>query len=124
MAGMNLVPADGAILGQILQESHGIWCDGLTPHAYSQFNAAQLKTPWGARNLRRFALLDDENRLLSSAKRYHLRARVDGRVMDAVGIGAVFTPEPQRGRHYAPDIIERLIDGARAEGAELAVLFT
>ena len=124
MAGMKLVPADGPILRQILHESHGIWCDGLTPHAYGQFNAAQLKTPWGSRNLRRLALLDEEDRLLTSAKRYRLRIRVDGRVVEAVGIGAVFTPEPQRGNGYAPIIIERLIDDAKAQGAEIAVLFT
>lgn len=124
MAGMKLVPADGPILRQILHESHGIWCDGLTPHAYGQFNAAQLKTPWGSRNLRRFALLDDEDRLLTSAKRYRLRVRIDGRLVDAVGIGAVFTPEPQRGKGHAPVIIERLIEDAKAQGAELAVLFT
>jgi len=49
---------------------------------------------------------------------------VDGRVLDAVGIGAVFTPEPERRKGYAPIIIERLIDDAKVHGAEIAVLFT
>src|SRR5688500_1096391 len=119
MAGMKLVPADGPILRQILHEPHGIWCDRLSPHAYGQYNAAQLKTTCGNANLRRFALLDDRDRLLTSAKRYRLRIRLDGRVVDAVGIGAVFTPEPLRGKGYAPIIIERLIDDAQVQGAEL-----
>lgn len=121
---MKLVPAAGPLLQQILHESHGIWCDGLAPHAYGQFNAAQLGTPWGARHLHRFALVDDAGLLLTSAKRYDLRVRIDGRTTAAVGIGAVFTPQMQRGRGYAPAIIEQLITSAKAEGAELAILFT
>jgi GNAT superfamily N-acetyltransferase len=121
---MKLVPADGAILGQILHESHPIWCDGLSPHAYAQFNAAQLRTPWGSRHLTRCALVDVEGHLLTSAKRYHLQVKIDDRMVRAVGIGAVFTPASQRGNGYAPAIIERILDAARDEGAELAVLFT
>lgn len=121
---MKLVPADGPLLGQILDESHGIWADGLTPRGYAQFNAAQLRTPWGALRLRRVALVDDHGQLLSSAKRYLLRVRIDGQTCDAVGIGAVYTPQAQRGRGYARIIIEQLVDEARASGAALAMLFT
>lgn len=121
---MQLVPADGAILGQILHESHPIWCDGLTPQAYAQFNAAQLRTPWGARHLARCAMVDDGGRLLTSAKRYQLRVMIDGRPVNAVGIGAVFTPASQRGQGYAPAIIARILEAAQREGAELALLFT
>lgn len=124
MAAMKLVSADGPILRQILEESHGIWADGLVPKAYAQYNAAQLRTPWGARSLRRMALIDDRGFLLTSAKRYQLRIRIDGRIVDALGIGAVFTPERQRGNGYARAIIQRLIDDAAGAGAELAVLFT
>ena len=121
---MKLVPADGPILGQILDESHAIWSDGLTPRGYAQYNAAQLRTPWGSRHLRRLALLDGHGKLLSSAKRYQLRVTIDGRAVDAVGIGAVYTPGAQRGRGYARRIIEQIVDAARAEGASLALLFT
>ena len=121
---MQLVPADGALLQQILDESHGIWSDGLSLRGYAQYNAAQRRTAWGARHLRRVALVDDHRNLLSSAKCYDLRIRLDGQTRAAVGIGAVYTPIRQRGQGYAPAIIERLIESARAEGAELAVLFT
>ena len=124
MAGMRLVVADGPFLDQILAESHGIWADGLSKKAYLKYNLAQLRTPWGARHLRRFALVDDAGSVLTSAKRYDLRARVEDREVAAVGIGAVFTPRAHRGCGHAAAIITRLIDDAMREGAELAILFS
>jgi predicted N-acetyltransferase YhbS len=121
---MRLVVADGAILDQILAESHGIWADGLTKKAYLQYNLAQLRTPWGARYLRRYALVDEAGAVLTSAKRYDLRARVDGREVTAAGIGAVYTPRARRGRGHAAAIVTRLIEDAAREGAELAILFS
>jgi hypothetical protein len=120
---MRLVPAEGRILDEILSESHAIWSDGLTREAYAKYNAAQMRTPWGSRHLRRFALVDGAN-VLASAKRYTFTARVDGKDVRAVGIGAVFTPERQRGRGHARDIIDRLIADAAADGAAIAVLFS
>src|SRR5687767_10701462 len=124
MAGMKLVVATGRILEQILDESWDIWSDGMTRRAYGQFNLAQIRTPWGATRLCRYALLDDEGQLLTSAKRYGFRVRLDDREIEAVGIGAVYTPRPHRGRGHAPLIINRLVENAAAEGAELAVLFS
>jgi hypothetical protein len=121
---MELVPAAGPLLCQILDESHGIWSDGLTPAAYARYNASQLRTSWGGRHLRRLALRDAEGQLLSSAKQYALRVTLNGRQHDAVGIGAVFTPAHQRCRGYGRAIIERIIDDARTGGAALALLFT
>src|SRR5687768_4704854 len=78
MARMRLIPAAGAVLEQILTESHEIWSDGLSLKAYGRFNAAQMRTAWGERHLRRLALVDDAGHLLSSAKRYDFTARLDG----------------------------------------------
>ncbi|CAN5869547.1 hypothetical protein BH18ACI5_BH18ACI5_08490 [soil metagenome] len=124
MAGMRLVVAEGEVLEQILGESHGIWADGLTLRSYRQYNLAQLRTAWGARHLQRYALLDGSGAVLTSAKSYELRARVDGREVDAVGIGAVYTPAQQRGRGHAATIINRLVSDAASRGAELAILFS
>lgn len=121
---MNLVRAEGAVLQQILDASHPIWADGLSPASYARFNQAQMRTPWGSRRLGRYALLDDSGRLLTSAKRYGFTLQVDGQRIEAVGIGAVFTPEEERGNGYAPLIIHRIVDAARREGAELALLFS
>ena len=121
---MQLVRAEGVVLQQILEATHPLWADGLSPHAYARYNDAQMRTPWGKDRLRRYALVDEAGRLLSTAKRYDLAVRLDGREIEAVGLAAVFTPLEERGNGYAPVIIERLIDAARADGAELAILFS
>jgi GNAT superfamily N-acetyltransferase len=121
---MKLVPAERDVLERILDQTHAIWSDRLSRPAYARYNAAQLLTPWGARHLRRYALLDHRGRILSSAKRYQLLVSLDGREMSAVGLGAVFTPVDMRGRGYARAIVERLVDDAARSGAELALLFS
>lgn len=121
---MRLILAEGAVLEQILDESHSIWSDGLTRQAYGRYNAAQVRTAWGSRHLRRFALVGDGNTVLSSAKRYDLDARLDGRDLKVVGIGAVYTPQDNRGQGYARCMVEELMLAAADEGADLAVLFS
>lgn len=121
---MALIPAEGAALEQILRESHDIWSDGLTRQAYERFNAAQTRTAWGSRRLRRFALLGDAGDVLSSAKRYDFDARLDGRDISVVGIGAVFTPEEARGQGHARRMVHELTSAAANEGADLALLFS
>lgn len=121
---MRLIPAEGPTLERILTESYAIWSDGLTREAYAKYNAAQLRTPWGARHLRRVALVDDGGDVLSSAKRYDVTVRIDGESLRTVGIGAVYTPERHRGRGYARETIERLTRDAAKDGAALALLFS
>jgi len=105
---MNVVPAQGVLLDQILDHTFEVWHEGLSRAAYARWNAAQLKTPWGREHLHRWALVDDSGRLLATAKRYRYDARLDGRDGWMAGIGAVFTPPEQRGRGYASELIERL----------------
>ena len=121
---MQLVPAEGAILDQILDETHEIWSDRLSRSAYARYNAAQVRTPWGARHLRRFALVDAGGRILSSAKRYDLCATLDGQEVRVIGFGAVFTPAAMRGRGYAREILERMVTDAARQGVQLAILFS
>jgi predicted N-acetyltransferase YhbS len=120
---MQIVPARDAILEQILDETWRVWSDGLTRDAYARYNDAQMKTPWGRQFLDRVALVDD-GRVLSSAKRYLMRARLDGREIRVLGIGAVFTPPALRSRGSAAALIERLIDKARSDGVDGALLFS
>ena len=88
---MKIVSADGSLLDQILSLTFDIWNEGLSPRAYTQWYAAQRRTPWGRAHLQRFALVDDAGRLLSTAKRYRFRVRIDGRDGWMSGLGAVFT---------------------------------
>jgi predicted N-acetyltransferase YhbS len=121
---MKLVPAVGPALEHVLDSSHDLWSDGLSRRAYERYNATQLATPWGSQHLRRVALVGDDGDVLSSAKQYDLRARLDGREIAVVGIGAVFTPPAVRGRGHARELVERVLASASARGAELALLFS
>ncbi len=118
-----VVPAEGRLLEQILDASHDLWSDGLTRSAYARYFAAQLRTPWGERHLRRFALVEGDE-VLASAKVYDLTVSLDGRGVRTAGIGAVFTQPAVRGRGHADQLIERLIDRAAAEGCGLSLLFS
>jgi len=121
---MQLVTAEGPILEEILDATYPLWNEGLTRDAYGRWNAAQLRTTWGADHLRRFALLDDHGRWVATAKRYLWPIRLDG--VDAVmcGVGAVFTRPGERGHGYAAMIIQLLIEQSRGEGAAVAGLFS
>jgi GNAT superfamily N-acetyltransferase len=119
----NLVEADGPILDRILDDTYSIWNDGLTRHAYGRLYAAQLGTPWGKAHLRRLALVEG-GEVLASAKLYRFDAVLDGGPIQVAGIGAVFTSPASRGRGAARDLIERLLDRAAADGADLALLFS
>ena len=120
---LQLVPATGLILDRILDDTFPMWHDGLSRGAYGRFWAGQIKTPWGRAHLDRMALVDG-HRVLSSAKRYDLSLRIDGRIRRVLGIGAVFTPPPYRGRDAARDLLSRLLEAAVAEGHEFAMLFS
>jgi len=121
---MPLVVAHGPLLDQIVDLTYPIWNEGLTRRAYAQWNAAQMGTSWGREHLARVALVDDAGALLATAKRYQFRVTLDGREARAVGIGAVFTPDPLRHRGHASRLIELLVDEATTRGDALAILFS
>jgi len=118
-----LVAAKGPLLEQVLRESFPIWGEGLSFANYQRFWEAQLLTPWGASHLDRVALLEN-GAVLSSAKRYDLSARIDGRIRRVLGIGAVFTSPERRGRGGARRLLELMLESAVAEGYEFAMLFS
>ena len=108
----------------ILASTFPIWHEGLSFDAYTRWNLVQLKTPWGATHLRRVALVDADGRCLASAKWYDLTVQLDGQVLRVLGIGAVFTPEPERGRGHAAAIVTRMLETAERDGYRAAVLFS
>jgi hypothetical protein len=121
---MPLVLAEGALLEDILDGTYPVWNEGLTRAAYGRWNAAQMRTPWGLAHLRRFALVDNDGRLLASAKRYRYDVRVDGQDGWMCGLGAVFTPAGQRGHGHGAELIRQILDQERAAGAVMAALFS
>jgi len=122
----DLVAVEGPNLERILDSTHTIWHEGLSRPAYGRYNAAQLATAFGRDRLRRFALIGPggDADLLASAKRYIFDATLDGVVVRIAGIGAVFTEPAQRGRGHARELIDRLLEEAAADGADLALLFS
>lgn len=120
---LTLTPATGPLLDAILRDTYDIWNEGLSATAYAQWWHAQVKTPWGASHLDRVALVDGTT-VLSSAKRYDLSARIDGRIRRVLGIGAVFTTPAHRGRGAGTELLQRILEHAEAEGYEFAMLFS
>lgn len=121
---MEIVPADGPLLDQILDDAFPIWNEGLTPDAYRRWNAAQLRTPWGREHLQRLALVSTDGTLLASAKRYRFDVGLDGREGWMCGIGALLTPPAMRGRGYARRLVDLLLQQERRAGALCAALFS
>jgi GNAT superfamily N-acetyltransferase len=107
----------------VLEATHPICHDGLNRAAYSRFYAAQLKTAWGSRHQRLFALVDGAL-VLASARRYDFRGILDQKAIHISGLGAVFTDPAHRGRGHGRALIERLLADAVDEGADLALLFS
>jgi len=121
---MTLVSAEGPLLEHILDLTFDIWHEGLTRPAYGRWYHAQRRTPWGRDHLHRFALVDRAGRLLSTAKRYRYDAQVDGRRGWMSGLGAIFTPAEHRGKGYASQLVEQILEQDRRAGALFAGLFS
>lgn len=118
-----LSPASPDQLTEILDTTFPLWGEGLDRAGYERYNDAQRQTPWGARCLHRLVLAEG-TRWLSTAKRYDLRGRLDGREVRIMGIGAVFTPPGLRRHGHAAELIRRMLDQAEGEGIDLALLFS
>ena len=120
---LRLAAASDAALDQILRDTYPVWGGGLSFDAYAKYQAAERRTPWGQTHIERMALFDN-TRLLASAKRYDLTARIDGRIRRVLGLGSLFTPKELRGRGAASAMIAHLVDAANTEGFEFVQLFS
>jgi GNAT superfamily N-acetyltransferase len=120
--------AGGSIADRIIKDTYPIWNEGLTLDDYRRWNDLQARTSWGAGHLWRVALVEG-NELLASAKWYQLDCWFKGSTfkgsrVKVLGIGEVFTPESQRGRGRAKELINKMMERAEAEGYQAAVLFS
>ncbi len=120
---MKVVPAEGAILDEILSATYDVWHEGLTRDAYPRYYTGQLGTAWASSHLRRWALVDGEE-VLASAKAYAFDAVLDGRAVRVLGIGAVFTQPAHRGRGFARVLLDRMLHRGSADGFDVALLFS
>jgi GNAT superfamily N-acetyltransferase len=121
---MKIIRADGALLERIFDTTYSIWHEGLSRHAYGQWNVAQMRLPWAANHVARFALVDDHGAPLASLKRYRYDVRLDGRVGMMCGLGAIFTMPEHRGRGHASRLIEDVLAQEQRDGVLMAGLFS
>ncbi len=118
-----VIPAEGAILERVLETAHAIFPDGLSRQAYAKFHAAQIKTAWGRRHQRRFALVQD-GVVLASAVQYELAAILDERPVRLCGLGSIFSEALDRDGRHAQSLVRRLLEQATRDGAAMALLFS
>lgn len=123
-AAPRLVEADGPLARRVYAESHALWGSGLSLDAYAALWEELARSPWGRERFRLLVFTDDGRRVLSSLKRYRPEIRWRGRVSPALGIGAVFTPFPLRGRGHAVSMLEAALEEAEARGDAFALLFS
>jgi hypothetical protein len=117
-----VIAAEGAVLDRVLDATCRTLRAGLNRQAYGKFQAARMKTPWGSRCQRAFALVEGQS-ILASAERYDLAGVFDGRAVRVCAVGSVWTEPSQPGVAHARLLIDTLLDDAAREGAEMALLF-
>jgi hypothetical protein len=120
---MKLVQADGGLLQRLVATTPLLALHGLRREAFAKYDAAQAKTSWALRHRRRIALMDADA-VLASAERYDLTGRLDHQLVSICGIASVLEHASDDTRNsYAGVLVERLIEDAARDGADLALLF-
>lgn len=117
-----LILAEGAILERVLQTGHTAASEDLSRHAYGQLDAALMRTAWGRRHRRRFALMEGDD-VLASALQYDLAAVLDHQPVRICGIGSIVSKTGDEKRMYAQSLVERLLQQAALDGMAAAVIF-
>ncbi len=105
----------------IQQQSHALWGDGST----LEDRIAKLKQllAFGPEQLKMCGL-EIDGKLVSSLKRYRLAYHTPTGLMPTIGLGAIFTPESERGKGYAGQLIKATLKEAADEGFSGAMLFS
>jgi hypothetical protein len=118
-----IIPAEGAILKRVLETAHSISSEGLSRHAYVQFDAAQMRTAWGRRHQRRFALVEGGD-VLASAMQYDLAAVLDQQPVRVCGIAEIFPHPALATGGPARELVARLIEPDARDGVAMALVFS
>ncbi len=86
--------------------------------------ARSLETVRRADGWLTYAGLRDGAELVCTLARHELSLATPSGHLDAVGIGAVFTPEPHRGRGHAHTLLRRVMADAARSGRRAVLLFS
>jgi hypothetical protein len=118
-----VVRAEGALLQRLVAATPPTASHGLPGEAFKTFEAARSRTAWAVEHRRRFALVDG-SRLLAATTRYDLTGWLDQRRVNICGLDAVFDgPDHSSGDGAAGTLVERLLQDATRDGADLALAF-
>jgi GNAT acetyltransferase-like protein len=117
-----LVPAEGAFLERVLDTRYSVEPEGLSRQAFMTLDIVQRRTAWALRYHSRVALMDGSE-VLASAERYDLAGVLGHQRVGICGIAAVCTDPEYGNSHRARELVERLTDEARRNGADVAILF-
>jgi hypothetical protein len=118
-----IILADGPILERVLESAHSASSRGLSRHAFAQFDAAQMRTPWGRAHQRRVALVEGED-VLASAMQYDLAAVLDQQPVRVCGIAEIFPQPALATGGPARELVDRLLEEAARAGAAMALCFS
>ena len=107
----------------VLPGTFALWGDGRTFERYVDDFRSVAASVYAKR--RPFTVgLREAGVLVSSCKTYDRELRWNDASLRATGIGAVFTPEPVRGRGFAAAMLGALLDSERAAGRDVAFLYS
>ena len=119
----SVIPAEGPVLDRVLDIAHARSFRGLSRHAFAQFDAAQMRTAWGRRHRRRFALVEGSD-VLASAIQYDVAAVLDEEPVRVCGIAEVTSQPALATGEPARELVDRLLEQAARDGAAMAVRFS
>lgn len=108
---------------EVLPQTAELWAGRRSFDAYAEQTLALATSAYGKRSYRTIGLYDG-GRLVASFKRYERTMQNGAQKLRAFGFGAVFTPPEYRGRGYASILVASALDAARADGYDLAFLFS
>jgi GNAT superfamily N-acetyltransferase len=121
---VKLVPVDAQTYArEVMPLTAELWAGRRDFERYVAHTLEIAQSGYGRRHYRTIGLHDGTN-LLSSFKRYERVVHMGAQRLRAFGIGAVYTPPELRGRGYASAMIAMALDRARADGFDIAYLFS
>lgn len=110
-------------VNEVLPLTFDLWGDGRPFERYAEDLRGVAGSAYGRR--RPFTVgLRENGRIVCSCKNYDRELRAQNRTLRATGIGAVFTPEDQRGRGFASVMFGAMLDAECAAGRDLAFLYS
>ena len=121
---MKLVVVDAETYARdVLPKTAELWAGRREFSTYVTHAKEIAACGYGRRHYRTYGLHDGD-RCVASFKRYERVVHFGTSRLNAVGIGAVYTPPEFRGRGYASAMLAMLLDRSRADGYDFAFLFS